>query len=75
MFVNHLFDILQVLARKNIIVNIGHMRFKIDYLKKIYTMIPGSNIDLITGTPIVIEIDKQRYERRCYPNVGVERQN
>jgi CRISPR/Cas system endoribonuclease Cas6 (RAMP superfamily) len=48
-------------ARRETTVNIGHMKFKINYLKKIFTRIPESDIHLITGTPIVIRIDKERY--------------
>jgi hypothetical protein len=45
------------------------MKFKTNYLKKIYTRIPESDIHLITGTPIVIRIDKERYEKYGYESI------
>jgi CRISPR-associated endoribonuclease Cas6 len=68
-FVRYLFDIILISARRETMVNIGHMKFKINYLKEIYTRIPESNIHLITGTPIVIRIDKERYKKYGYESI------
>ena len=43
-FVRYLFDILLISARRETTVNIGHMKFKISYLKKIYTIHTMSGI-------------------------------
>ncbi|MGA9842596.1 MAG: CRISPR-associated endoribonuclease Cas6 [Nitrososphaeraceae archaeon] len=68
-FVKCLFDILMVSARRETTVNIGHMKFKINYLKKFFAGIPESDIHLITGTPIVIRINKERYEKYGYESI------
>jgi CRISPR-associated endoribonuclease Cas6 len=68
-FVGYLLDKLLLYTRRETTVNIGHMKFKINHLKKIHTRIPESDIHLITGTPIVIRIDKERYKKYGYESV------
>ena len=68
-FIKYLFDILMISVRRETIMNIGHMKFKINYLKEISTRIPELDIHLITGTPIVIRIGKERYEKYGYESI------
>ena len=39
------------------------MKFKIDYLHKLFTRVPdSSNFNLITGTPIIVRIPREKYK-------------
>ena len=39
------------------------MKFKIDYLRKLFTRVPdSSNFNLITGTPIIVRIPREKYK-------------
>jgi CRISPR-associated endoribonuclease Cas6 len=67
-FIRYLYDILQVSTARDI--SIGNMKFKIDFLKDIYTRIPDSNsFTLITGTPIIIRIPKEKYKDYGYESI------
>ena len=45
-------------------IRIGRMKFKIDYSDKLNVTLPNDGIfSLITGTPIIIRITKENYER------------
>jgi len=45
------------------------MKFTIEYLKVLHTKVPYSNFTLITGTPMVIRIDRERYEKYGYESI------
>jgi CRISPR-associated endoribonuclease Cas6 len=68
-FIRYLFDILQIISRRETQINIGTMKFTIEYLKVLHTKVPESNFILITGTPIVIRIDRERYEKYGYESI------
>jgi CRISPR-associated endoribonuclease Cas6 len=60
-FIKYLFDLLQLYIKRQTQINIGWMTFKINYIEEMYPRVPGSNFSLITGTPIVIRIWKDKY--------------
>jgi CRISPR-associated endoribonuclease Cas6 len=68
-FIRYLFDMLQIISRRETQINIGTMKFTIEYLKELHTKVPDTNFKLITGTPIVIRIGKERYEKYGYESV------
>jgi CRISPR-associated endoribonuclease Cas6 len=61
-FVDYLFELLY--SQSNVEVHIGSMKFKIDFLDKFVVKLPHdySQISLITGTPIIIRIPKDKYK-------------
>jgi CRISPR-associated endoribonuclease Cas6 len=67
-FIKYLFDTLQVLGRKEIVINIGYMKFKINYLKERYIRV-HDKCNLITGTPITIRIPKSKYKEFGYESI------
>ena len=64
-FIKYLFDTLQVLGRKEAVINIGYMKFKINYLKERYLRL-HDKCNLITGTPITIRSPKSKYKELGY---------
>ncbi len=67
-FIRYLYDILQVRRAREI--SIGNMKFKINFLQELYTRIPDSNsFNLITGTPIIIRIPKEKYKDYGYESI------
>ena len=59
-FITYLYEMLQLLLGRGTQIKIGIMRFKIDYLHKLFTRVPeSSNFNLITGTPIIVRIPKK----------------
>ena len=61
--ITYLYEMLQLLLSKGIQIKIGTMKFKIDYLHKLFTRVPdSSNFNLITGTPIIVRIPREKYK-------------
>lgn len=60
-FVYHLNEML--LRLSNLEIKIGGMRFKVDYVDKLDVRLPrNSPFTLITGTPIIIRIPREKYK-------------
>jgi CRISPR-associated endoribonuclease Cas6 len=67
-FIRYLYDILQVRRAREI--SIGNMKFKINFLQELYRRIPDSNsFNLITGTPIIIRIPREKYKQYGYESI------
>ncbi|MEM4090779.1 MAG: CRISPR-associated endoribonuclease Cas6 [Thermoplasmatales archaeon] len=59
-FVCHLNE---MLSRQSNAITIGSMKFKIDYVDKLDVRLPGNSpFTLITGTPIIIRIPREKYK-------------
>lgn len=60
-FIDYLFN---ALLQPNVLkVKIGSMKFRIDYVDKLIVRIPiSSPFTLVTGTPIIVRIPKDKYE-------------
>jgi CRISPR-associated endoribonuclease Cas6 len=58
-FISYLYEVL--IKRSAAEVQVGSMRFGIDSLDKIDVKIPDSHFSLITGTPIIIRVPRQKY--------------
>lgn len=62
-FIKYLYEILQMSLDRGREVQVGSMKFKIDSLDKLIVKLPGSTpFGLITGTPIIIRIPKEKYK-------------
>jgi CRISPR-associated endoribonuclease Cas6 len=60
-FVSYVHEVLR--KPWNVEVKVGHMRFRIDSFETLLPKIPDrSPVSLITGTPIMIRIPKERYQ-------------
>lgn len=60
-FVSHVHKVLS--KPWNVKVKVGHMQFRIDSSETLLPKIPDrSTVSLITGTPIIIRIPKERYQ-------------
>ncbi|MEM3488309.1 MAG: CRISPR-associated endoribonuclease Cas6 [Nitrososphaerota archaeon] len=53
----------EMLSRQSNAITIGSMKFKIDYVDKLDVRLPGNSpFTLITGTPIIIRIPREKYK-------------
>jgi CRISPR-associated endoribonuclease Cas6 len=59
-FISYLYGLLN--KPWNVDVKVGSMKFKIDSIEKLSPRIPDGSVDLITGTPIIIRIPKEKYQ-------------
>jgi CRISPR-associated endoribonuclease Cas6 len=61
--ITYLYEMLQLLLGRGTQIKIGAMKFKIDNLHKLFTRVPdSSNFNLITGTPIIVRIPREKYK-------------
>ncbi len=69
-FIKYLYEILQLWLGREREVTVGFMKFKIDSLEKLTVKLPDTTpIGLITGTPIIVRIPKERYKAHdCEPS-------
>lgn len=58
-FISYINDVLQ---KWNAEVAIGNMKFKIEYIEKLDATLPAGPFTIITGTPIIIRIPRERYK-------------
>ena len=62
-FIRYLYDIMQLSAGRGTEIKIGAMKFNVDSLRKLYTRLPdNSNLNLITGTPIIVRVPREKYK-------------
>jgi CRISPR-associated endoribonuclease Cas6 len=62
-FIKYLYEILQMSLGRGREVKIGSMKFKIDSLDKLIVKLPDTtSFCLITGTPIIVRIPKEKYK-------------
>jgi len=62
-FITHLYEILKQPWNYSGQIKIGHMKFRIDSLDKLVVNLPdNSPISLITGTPIIVRIPREKYK-------------
>ncbi len=62
-FIKYLYEILQLSLGRGREVMIGIMKFKIDSLDKLIVKLPNTTpFGLITGTPIIVRIPKEKYK-------------
>jgi CRISPR-associated endoribonuclease Cas6 len=61
-FVKYLSAKAQNLHKTRTVINLGSMEFKLEDINELHVQIPRSSFTLITGTPIIIRIHKEKYK-------------